>query len=364
MTNEQFWKELDKLAVNECDEISVIKFAALLMEGYLKSLDLFEIALVDSYDESTINQLYSGTFDKRLMLCCTTMKKGKHDVYEMEKNGTLSSGTKVCVAAVPCKQILDNLYYKNEIAALVFNIHSGNPFIVPAELLREMIGKTGMQRLPENYTPADPVRFKSNGSKKKEIPIKEWAAKKCPPAYLVLLLDGEWDMPSGDEERVAKVFCSQWKNVKKYIEKQNKKSGKVSLSDFSIEYTDPDISSDLSIDFFNLLNTIDMFLLNTSRYAELVDFCRDMLELFDNDDEYISIWTGLMGEGLWEQDPGIGENFFKEHLVERNDRIMGYYSLHLLDEKRWEDAEQALKGYEDSDDETIQDRFEWLKGRK
>ena len=189
MTNEQFWKELDKLAVTECDEISVLKFAALLMEGYLKGLDMFEIALVDSYDESTINQLYSGTFDKRLMLCCTTMKKGKHDVYEMEKNGTLSSGTKVCVAAVPCKQILDNLYYKNEIAALVFNIHSGNPFIVPAELLREMIGKTGMQRLPENYTPADPVRFKSNGSKKKEIPIKEWAAKKCPPAYLVLLLD-------------------------------------------------------------------------------------------------------------------------------------------------------------------------------
>ena len=148
------------------------------------------------------------------------------------------------------------------------------------------------------------------------------------------------------------------------LEKQNKKSGKVSLSDFSIEYTDPDISSDLSIDFFNLLNTIDMFLLNTSRYAELVDFCHDMLELFDNDDEYISIWTGLMGEGLWEQDPGIGENFFKEHLVERNDIIMGYYSLRLLDEKRWEDAEQALKGYEDSDDETIQDRFEWLKGRK
>ena len=42
------------------------------------------------------------------------------------------------------------------------------------------------------------------------------------------------------------------------------------------------------------------------------------------------------------------EEFFKEHLQKRNDIIMGYYSLRLLNAQRIEDAANALKGYEDN----------------
>jgi hypothetical protein len=367
MTDEQLWDKLDKLAAKGTSGKNILEFAGLLIQAYTNGLNIFEIGIIDNNDEDIIYQLYSGEFDDRIMHCSTTFEKGKKTVMKMDKNGMLPPDSKICVTDVSCKTILDNLYFKKEISALVFNAHMEDQVIIPAELLRPLIKASGKASLPQNFAPANLERYKerSGGKSKKPSSVKEWAAKKCPPAYLVLLFDGRCDdLPLEEEEYLAKIFCSQWKNVKKYIEKQNKKNGKASLDDFVIDYPDKEIAEELSVEFFNIMNVVDMYLWNTNRYSEYVDFCQDMLELFENDSEYKSELTGRIGSGLWAQSPADGEKYFKEHLTERNDIIMGHYSFYLLSDERWDDAAEAMKGYEDTEDDTLIERFEWLKNRK
>ena len=366
MTNEQFWKELDNIAVKGSSGENVFAFASVLVKGYCEGLNLFEIGMFDKDNDEMIRQLYSGDFINRFMHCSTAFEKGQQTVMEMDKRGALPPETKVCVTDISCKQILDNLYFKKEIAALVFNGFLDDMIVVPADLLRTLIQATGKASLPENYTPADRESYWDRTGKKtkKAVSVKEWAAKKCPPAYLVILFEGRCDNLSlEEEEKAAKIFCSQWKNVKKYIEKQNKKNGKVALEDFYIDYPEETVAEELSMEFYNIMIVVDMYLQNTRRYAEFVEFNRDMLELFENSPDDESNYLGNIGSGLWSQNPEEGEAFFKEHLSERNDIIMGYYTLYLLEEERWDDAEQALKGYEDTEDDTLIERFEWLKNR-
>jgi len=208
--------------------------------------------------------------------------------------------------------------------------------------------------------------MKSNNGrkKKKNMTLREWAVKESPPAYLVLLLNGKLGRNDENDEYISRIFCNHWQKAKNFIEKANAEKGKHSLDDFVIEYPDEEVSDALTIGFINLLNNIDINLLNAKRYKELVDFCKDMLELFENDEDTKSEWIGRMGDGLWEQDPVAGEKHFRDHLTQRNDIIMGYYSFQLLNAKRWNDAAEALKGYEDSEDEAIQERFEWLNERE
>ncbi len=376
MTDTQFWRELDRIARKGMSEEAVQEFADMLMYGYKNDLNVCEIGLVNQYDKGLVNQLYAGDFNERLMLCSTTFEKGKRSVLNMEKTGEfgLPDGTEVCVVAIPCKFMLDNLYYKEQICGFAFNKGLNDLFVVPASYLRPMIERTGLAELPENYMPADEdqyreeqyrtykSRFEKKKSEMKKMSIREWAVKKSPPAYLVILLNGKLD-DINSEEYVAKIFCSQWKNVKKHVEKQNTKTGKKPLDEFQIEHKDTDVAEELSTEFINILYGIDMALYNTRHYAELVDYCKDMLELFENSNEDSSSWLGLMGQAMWELNPTEAEAFFKEHLLERDDTIMGYYSYRLLNAERWDDATEALKGYEDSEDETIQERLQWLKNR-
>ena len=67
-----------------------------------------------------------------------------------------------------------------------------------------------------------------------------------------------------------------------------------------------------------------------------------------------------MGVAIWKLDPAEGERFFKERLNERNDVLMFGYAACLMDEGRWDDMEECLKGYEDTTDETLLDCFMFL----
>lgn len=382
MTDTQFWRELDKVARKGMTEETVKEFADMLMYGYKNGKNLCVIGLVNQSDRSLVNQLYEGDFDKRLVLCSTTFSKGKCSVLNMEKNNEmgLPSGTEVCVVALPCKFILDNLYYKKQITGLVFNKALTDCFLISADILRLMIEETGQACLPENHMPADKEQYKreiissfhrpykskfeSKSSGIKTMSIREWAVKKSPPAYLVILLDGKWDDSSLNDSYAANLFLAQWKNVRKFIEKQNAKSGRKYLEDFTIDHKNADIAEEMSTEFINLLYSVDMLLFNTRHYAELIDFCKDMLKLFENSDTEKSSWIGIIGEAMWELNPSEAEEFFKKHLQQKNDIIMGYYSFRLLNAQRIEEAANALKGYEDSEDETIQERLLWLKSEQ
>ena len=194
----------------------------------------------------------------------------------------------------------------------------------------------------------------------------EWVKLNSPPAYLMLSLPANWEIAAGgmDEERVAEIFCRHWNQVKSFLAMQNMREGMKSLDDYQVPFLNADMVDDLSMDFFNLLQSVDGYLTNTGRFQEMVDFCQDMLDLFLWDEYDTSRWVGLKGDGLWRMDSAKGEAYFKEHLVGYNETIMGYYSFNLLREERWADAAEALKDYKRSKDTIIRERFLWLKKRK
>ena len=376
MTDEQFWSELEKIAKKGINDDTVQEFADMLMYGYRNDLLICEIGVLNQSGHGFVNQLYTGSFDNRLMYCSTTFENGKLSVLNMDKAGKLDVpyDTEITVTAVPCKFILDNLFFKEQISALIFDEALDSRFTVPASILRPMIEAEGKAKLPEHFMSAEeekPLKPLIKPFKKRsellspvfnDMSVRDWAVRKSPPAYFTILLSDKWDYPYS-EEHASKIFCAQWGNVRKYIEKQNKKSGKKLLDDYTIEHKDADVSEDLTLEFINILNNIDLPLSNTHRYKELIGFCKDMLELFENTDEKRNMLLGIIGESMWKLDPPEGEKFFKEHLQEYNEKIMAFYSFQLLKAERWDDAKEALKGYEDSEDEVIRDRFEWLKER-
>lgn len=186
-------------------------------------------------------------------------------------------------------------------------------------------------------------------------PMFNWA--RFPVAYFVLRMNEVWEIEDEDEEAVADTFLKLWPNLKKHLSSLPKGS----IHDVTVE--SPTGEEDLDIDFSNQIWSIDMYLMNTKHYQQAVAFCQDMLDLFIWDDEDKSHWIGCYGGYLWRINSAKAEAYFKEHLKERNDAIMGYYSYELLSEERWDDAAAALRGYEDSTDETIIERLAWLKNR-
>lgn len=187
-------------------------------------------------------------------------------------------------------------------------------------------------------------------------PMFNWA--RFPVAYFVLSMNEVWEAENENEESVAVTFLKLWPNLKKHLLSLPK--GRID----AVTVVSPTGEEDLDIDFCNQLWSIDMYLLNTKRFQEAQSFCQDMLDLFDWNADDRAHWIGSIGGCMWHTDPKKAEHYFKEHLKERNDAIMGYYSFELLMDERWDDAAAALRGYEDSTDETIQDRFEWLKRRE
>ena len=186
-------------------------------------------------------------------------------------------------------------------------------------------------------------------------PMFNWA--RFPVAYFVLRMNEVWEVENEDEGVVAATFLKLWPNLKKHLLSLPKGT----IQDVTVE--SPSGEEDLDIDFCNQMWSMDMYLANAKHYQEAMEYCKDMLELFIWDNEDTSHWTGCYGGYLWRIDPARAEAYFKEHLKERNDAIMGYYSYELLSEERWDDAAAALSGYEDSTDETIIERLKWLKNR-
>ena len=87
MTDEQFWSELDKIAKKGMSDDTVQEFADMLMYGYRNDLLICEIGVLNQSGHGFVNQLYTGSFDKRLMYCSTTFENGKLSILNMDKAG-------------------------------------------------------------------------------------------------------------------------------------------------------------------------------------------------------------------------------------------------------------------------------------
>lgn len=207
--------------------------------------------------------------------------------------------------------------------------------------------------------------------------LKEWAKKNSPPADFILSLPEEYDF---SEEEAVPVIKELWPKVRDFISEQNKISGtKTEILDFKMPWPEYEqfldtfdgkaeydyVKGSMECSFTNFVQDVPMILYNEGLYQESIDFNYDLLDLFAWDDCHRDQILGDIGSSIWEIDPVKGEDFFKQKLAEvgHSEPLAAEYTFELMNEERWEDAAEVLKGYENSTDPTVVDRFRWLKER-
>lgn len=173
-------------------------------------------------------------------------------------------------------------------------------------------------------------------------------------AHFVTRMLRVWEVPNEDQETVATTFLEEWPKAKEALKAMDTHT----LEKVPVE----DSEGDLSIEFFNIIQTMDMYLMNTKRYAELITYCDDILELFPND-ESLSRLRGIKGEAI--HDDGRKDEayqYFEELMASDGDEeVVASYTWILMHDKEYAKAREVLRGFEGSKDDLIQDRIKWLK---
>lgn len=110
MTNESFWRELEKtchifpLAQTVHDEQALtkqqIRAVSLLRQGYRENLDLVCVTRVFPDDPTCAGQLYMGDFEYRALICFTSMENARRSTIEMGSHR---------VETLPCRFVLSNM---------------------------------------------------------------------------------------------------------------------------------------------------------------------------------------------------------------------------------------------------------------
>ena len=180
------------------------------------------------------------------------------------------------------------------------------------------------------------------------------AAEDDPLAYFVTRMLRVWEVPNEDEEAVASTFLELWPKAKEEL-----KAMDVHKLD---EVVVGDDEGDLSIELFNIIQTMDMYLSNTRRYAELISYCDDILDLFP-DDESLTRLHGIKGEAI--HDDGRRDEayqYFEELLAsDKDEEVVASYTWILMADKEYVKAREVLRGFENSTDDLIQERIKWLR---
>lgn len=124
----------------------------------------------------------------------------------------------------------------------------------------------------------------------------------------------------------------------------------------------------LQMDFVNVMNECDMFLLNADKYEEMIPIFRELLEMRDLSDDQLTRDNYISAIGEAYDSLGRKEErdrIFEEQLSQgRNDYLAAKYASLLLDAEELDKAEKLMADYEDSKDELMLYQFEYLKDLK
>ena len=185
--------------------------------------------------------------------------------------------------------------------------------------------------------------------------LLKWSKQNNPLMFFVLSMDGLWDTDYEDPENISVHFLKFWPAAKAEIIRLGFKTP----DDFEIDYIDEDLAADMAVDLFNLINAMPYYFEEARRFAECEEYCREMLTIFDfNDDDIQDVW-GHIGYDLDRQDR-IEERdaLFAEH--EMTAVMAAYYSMCFLERGDADRAEEILAPFKDSEDDLIEARLAWL----
>ncbi len=192
---------------------------------------------------------------------------------------------------------------------------------------------------------------------KEKRDLLKWSKQNNPLMYFVLSMDGLWDTDYEDPENISVHFLKYWPAVKNEIIRLGFKTP----DDIRIDYfADEDLSVDMAVDLFNLLNTMPYYFEEARRFAECEAYCREMLTIFDfNDDDIQDVW-GHIGYDLDRQ----GRTEERDALFAKHEMtavMAAYYSMCFLERRDADRAEEILAPFKDSDNNLIEARLAWLE---
>lgn len=109
-------------------------FVNTIILAYRENLSLYCLVLQDSLDADECKQMYAGPFDRRYLICFSSMRKAK-----LLPKETLAVTGYVCIQQILVREIVDNALSKDVISGLVFNKDSVHPYIVEKEMLEPFV---------------------------------------------------------------------------------------------------------------------------------------------------------------------------------------------------------------------------------
>ena len=134
MTQKQFWMKLDQISSKEMTIERLTDFVNTIILAYRENLSLYCLVLQDSLDADECKQMYAGPFDRRYLICFSSMRKAK-----LPPKETLAVTGYVCIQQILVREIVDNALSKDVSSGLVFNKDSAYPYIVEKEMLEPFV---------------------------------------------------------------------------------------------------------------------------------------------------------------------------------------------------------------------------------
>ena len=129
MTNEQFWKKLDKIAGKQQTAERIREFVEILKQGYYQGLDILILGVENANDTFNQNCVLEG--NNRIMLYFTSRKHAENNTITVP---AIVIAKPKCIQA-DCRTVIDNALNKDSVEAIAFNYDSKYPYIIPKILL-------------------------------------------------------------------------------------------------------------------------------------------------------------------------------------------------------------------------------------
>ncbi|MBR5365792.1 MAG: hypothetical protein IK132_06080 [Clostridia bacterium] len=189
-------------------------------------------------------------------------------------------------------------------------------------------------------------------SRKLQNEILKWSKTNSPILCLILSMDGKWGGTAENAENISRSFQKFWPAARYFIVTQARMNAKglVRMSALSIPFPSPEIhrryGRQIIDDFITLIFGINRFFDDAEEYAAMESFSRDMLNLFEWDEQANrDIWTGSMLYAIDRQERFDEAYRLYQSFDEKGEHTASIYSMSLLQRCDTERASLVLEPF-------------------
>lgn len=196
-------------------------------------------------------------------------------------------------------------------------------------------------------------------SRKEITEALKWSRKNSAIAHLVLSMNGKWGVAGQNVANVCAVFLRCWPAARAEITTQARMNpkGRLQPAELTVNFPNSDMRFSIKREFFDILRNISRYFDEADDYGPLESFSRDMLSLFQWEDEVRETWLGNILYAMDKEDKTEEAYAYYMSLEDKGAGTASMYALSLLDRCDTEKAGAVLEPFRESGDETIRERI-------